>query len=134
MGYFGFPWSCIFLFYILLDIRLSSTFLWTFVFCSLLYFSQSDVVNIAGITGHVHRSIVDKIDSTSADVEMVKHILSITLCYIFLWNVIRRIYLPYLQLISKIYDWWTATTTFPTPLSSKVKEWLMMNSWWKIVH
>jgi hypothetical protein len=41
------------------------------------------------ITGHIHRSIVDKIDPTSEYVEMVKkYTLSITLGYIVLWNVI----------------------------------------------
>ena len=126
MGVFGFPYSWIFLpqyfllgffllwilmgilsvnrfqsnlFYILYDIRLSSTFLWTFFFnvvfcfCSLLIFflSQTDV-NTTWITGLVHRSIVDKIDTTSEYGEMVKkNTLSITLGYIFLWNVIRRI-------------------------------------------
>ena len=65
------------LFNILYDIRLSSTFLWTFfsnvIFCvcSLLFFSQPDV-NITWITGHIHHSIVDKIDPTSEYVEMAK--------------------------------------------------------------
>jgi hypothetical protein len=35
------------------------------------FFSQPDV-NITWITGHIHRSIVDKIDPTSEYVEMVK--------------------------------------------------------------
>ena len=67
------------LFYILYDIRLSSTFLWTFYFnvifcvCSLLLFSNPDV-NITQITGHIHRSIVDKIDPISEYVEMLKEI------------------------------------------------------------
>ena len=57
------------------------------------FFSQPDV-NITWITGHIHRSVVDKIDPTSEYVEMVKkYTLSITLGYIVLWNVIRRIYL-----------------------------------------
>jgi hypothetical protein len=67
------------LFYILYDIRLSSTFLWTFFFhCSLLclffvdFFPSQPDVNITWITGHIHRSIVDKIDPTSEYVEMVK--------------------------------------------------------------
>jgi hypothetical protein len=172
------------LFYILHDIRLSSTFLWAIffnvVFLSLffVFFSQPDV-NITWITGHIHRSIVDRIDQTitgadpgfqargggahlkkfrrmegganifwvfrvknhdftpknlifsnfrggacrvrppwirplySEYVEMVKLTLSITLGYIFLWNVIRRIYLPCLQLISKKYFWWTVMRTLP---------------------
>jgi hypothetical protein len=54
-------------------------------------FSQPDVVNITWITGHIHRSIVEKIDSTSEDVERVKNTFSITFGYIFLWNVNRRI-------------------------------------------
>jgi hypothetical protein len=68
-----------------------------FVLC--FFFSQPDV-NITWITGHIHRSIVDKIDPTSEYVEMAttKNTLSITLGYIFLWNVI---YLPCLQFISK---------------------------------
>jgi len=59
------------LFYILYDIRLSSTFLWLFfpmwssVFVLCCFFSS-------WITGHIHRSIVDKIDLTSEYVEMVK--------------------------------------------------------------
>ena len=58
------------------------------------FFSQPDV-NITWITRHIHRSIVDKIDPTCEYVEMEqKKPLSITLGYIFLWNVIRRIYLP----------------------------------------
>ena len=53
-----------------------------------------------------------------------KNTLSITLGCIFLWNVIKRIYLPCLQLISK--------NTFDEPwrgpplLTSKVEEWLMI--------
>jgi hypothetical protein len=47
-------------------------------------------INNTWITGHIHRSIVDKIDPTSEYVEMVKkYTLSITLGYIVLWNVIR---------------------------------------------
>ena len=85
------------------------------------FFSQPDV-NITWITGHIHRSIVDKIDTTSEYVEMVKkYTLSITLGYIVLWNVIRRIYL-------------TVKNTFDEPwrgppppfLTSKLEEWLMM--------
>ena len=121
------------LFYILHDICLSSTFLWIFfsmlssvlVLC-FFFLSQPDLVNITWITGNTHRSIVDKIDPTSKDVEMVKeNILSITLGYIFLWNVIRRIYLPFLQLISKntFDEPWRGSPLF---LSSEVEEWLIM--------
>jgi hypothetical protein len=58
------------LFYILYDVRLSSTFLWTFFFqCDLClffgFFSQPDV----NITLN-YRSIVDKIDPTCEYVEM----------------------------------------------------------------
>ena len=77
------------------------------------FFSQPDVVNITWFTGHIHCSIVDKIDPTSEDVERVKNTFSITLGYIFLWNVNRRIYLPCLQLISKKYFWCTVTRTPP---------------------
>jgi hypothetical protein len=98
-----------------------------FCVCSLFFFfSQPDVVNITWITGYIHRSIVDKIDPTSEDVEMVKeNILSITLGYIFFWNVIRRIYLPFLQLISKntFDEPWRGSPLF---LSSEVEEWLIM--------
>ena len=38
-----------------------------------VFFSQTDV-NITWITGHIHRSIVHKIDSTSEDVKMVNKI------------------------------------------------------------
>ena len=79
-------------------------------------------VNITWITGHIHRSIVDKIDLTSEYVEMVKKdTLSITLEYIVLWNVIRRIYL----IVKNTFDEpWRA----PPPLfiTSKLEEWLMM--------
>ena len=73
-----------------------------FCVCSLfdcVFFSTD--VNNTWITGHIHRSIVVKMEPTSEYVEMVKHSLSNTLGYIFLWNVIRSIYLPCLQLISK---------------------------------
>ena len=145
MNYFGFSWSWIFLpqyfllvfmcreswwgrpwivcsqiYFILHDIRLSSTFFLNLFFqCGLLClffvecFSQPDVVNITWITGHIHCSIVDKIDSTSEDVERVKNTFSITFGYIFLWNVNIRIYLPCLQLISKKYFWCTVTRTPP---------------------
>jgi hypothetical protein len=92
------------------------------LFFVVVFFSQPDVVNITWITGHIHRSIVDKIDTTTGDVEMVKkkNTLPFTLLfilgYIFLWNMIRRIYLPCLQLISKKYFRWTV-------ISSKVEEW-----------
>jgi hypothetical protein len=58
-----------------------------FVVC----FSQPDVVNITWITGHIHRSIVDKIEPTSKNVEMVKKIP-------YQWH--QRINLHCLQLIS----------------------------------
>ena len=45
-----------------------------FCVCSLLFFFSQPDVNITWITGHVHRSIVDKIDLTSEFVEMVKKI------------------------------------------------------------
>jgi hypothetical protein len=53
--------------------------------------------------------------------------LSITLGYIFLWNVIRRIYLPCLQLISKKYfdESWQGT---PPPLFL-VQKW-KNGLWW----
>jgi hypothetical protein len=75
------------------SILLYSTYLYIYLQCLffVVIFSQPDV-NITWITGHIHRSIVDKIDLTSEDVERVKNTWSITLGYIFLWNVIRRIY------------------------------------------
>jgi hypothetical protein len=106
------------LFYILHDIRLSSTFYEPFfhvVFCVcsfVFFFSQPDVVNITWITGRIHRSIVDKIDPTLWGCRKgKKNTLSITFGHIFLWNMIRRIYLPCFQLISKKYFWWTVTRT-----------------------
>jgi hypothetical protein len=120
------------LFYILHDICLVYVFVnlffnVVFCVCSLFFFlSQPDLVNITWITGNTHCSIVDKIDPTSEDVEMIKKkSLSITLGYIFLWNVIRRIYLPFLQLISKntVDEPWRGSPLF---LSSKVEEWLIM--------
>ena len=97
------------------------------------FFSQPDV-NITWITGHIHRPIVDKIDPTSEDVEMVKNTLSIIMGYIFFWNVIRRIYLPCLQLISKKYFWWTATRTLLPFLVQKWKNGLWWHLWWEIVY
>ena len=124
VGAFGFPYSWIFLpqylllvfllwilmgtlsvnrfqsnlFYILYDIRLSSKFLWTFLFnvvfcvCSLLIFFSLNPMSI--LHELLDTYTVDKIDPTSEYVEMVKkYTLSITLGYIVLWNVIRRIYL-----------------------------------------
>ena len=86
------------LFYIRYDIRLRfyepffSMWSSVYVLCW-FFFSQPDV-NITWITGCIHRSILDKIDLTSEYVEMVnKYTLLITLGYIVLWNVIRRIYL-----------------------------------------
>ena len=131
MGAFGFPYSWIFLppifllVFLLPWIVMGESFsvkfilhsLWytplVYVFmnlffqCDLLclffvwFFSQPDV-NITWITGHIHHSIVDKIEPTSEYVEMVKtNTLSITLGFIYLWNVIRKMYLPCVQLISK---------------------------------
>jgi hypothetical protein len=99
VGAFGFPYSWIFLppillvfflpwivmgtlsvnhfqsnlFYILYDIRLSSTFLWTFFFnvifcvCSLLFFFLNPM--------SILHELLDKIDTTSEYVEMVKKYL-----------------------------------------------------------
>ena len=76
-------------------------FQWNLLCLFFVFFSQPDV-NITWITEHIQRSIVDKIDPTSEYVEMAKkNTLSITLGYIFLWNVIRRIHLPCIQFISK---------------------------------
>ena len=114
MSYFGFPYSVVIfsspiyfffavnrdedvvresfsvkLFYILQDLRLSSTFYEPyfhviFCVCSLLFFFSQPDVNITLITGHIHRSNVYKIDPTSEYVEMVKNTISITLGYIIL--------------------------------------------------
>ena len=157
VGYFDFSWSWIFLLqYFLLVFmcreswwghcpwivfsQIYCTFFMIYTYrlrfcepffkCGLLclfyvfFFSQPHVVNITWITGHIHRSIVDKIDPTSKDVERVKN----TLGYIFLWNVIRRIYLPCLQLISKNYCWWTVKRTPPLFLVQKWKNGL----WWHL--
>ena len=62
------------------------------LFFVFLFFFQPDV-NITWNTVHIHRSIIDKIEPTSEYVEMVKlNTLSITLGYIFLLNVIRKMY------------------------------------------
>jgi hypothetical protein len=143
VGAFGFPHAWIFLPPIFLWIVFSQIYFTFFmIYSSRLYFYElffpmrSSVfvlccffsldVNITWITGHIHRSIVDKIDMTSEYVEMVKkNTLSITLGYIFLWNVFRRNYLPCLQLISKntFDELWQGPSLF---LTSKVEEWLMM--------
>ena len=68
--------------------------MWSSVYVPCWFFFSQPDVNITWITGHIHRSVVDKIDPTSEYVEMVKkYTLSITFGYIVLWNVIRRIYL-----------------------------------------
>ena len=104
------------LFYILHDIRLSSMFLWTFFFqCGFLcmflvdfFFSQPDV-NISWITGHIHRSIVDKVNPSSEYVELVykKCIINYIGLHIFVKcdqkNLFNR----------KKYFWWTVTRTPP---------------------
>jgi hypothetical protein len=88
-------------------------------------FSQPDV-NITWITGHIHRSIVDKIDPTSEYVEMVKKIYIIN--YIGLHSFVKC---DQKNLFNrKKYFWWTVTRTPPLPffflLTSKLEEWLMM--------
>ena len=114
------------LFDIFHDIRLSSTLLWTFfsmwssVFVLRFCFFLNLMLNMTWITGHIHRSIVDKIDSTSEDIHWVK--------YIFLWNV-NRTYLPCLQLISKKYFLWTVTKK--SLLVQKWKNGLWWHLWWK---
>jgi hypothetical protein len=97
-----------------------------FVLCCCFFLNLMSIQCITCNTGHIHCSIVDKIEPTSEYVEMVKtNALSITLGYIFLWNVIRTNYLPCLQLISKntFDEPWRGPSLF---LASKVEEWLMM--------
>jgi hypothetical protein len=112
------------LFYIFHDIRLSSTFLWTFfsmwssVFVLRFCFFLNLMLNMTWITGHIHRSIVDKIDSTSEDIHWVKYICEQ-----------NRIYLPCLQLISKKYFLWTVTKK--SLLVQKWKNGLWWHLWWK---
>jgi len=69
-------------------LRFCEPFFFNVVFCVcsglLFFFSQPDVVNITRITGHIHRSIVDKINPTSEDVEMVKkHLINYIGLHIF---------------------------------------------------
>ena len=70
--------------------------------------------------------IVDKIDPTSEDVERVKHTLSITMSYTFLWNVIRQIYFPCLQLIRKTYVLMSREEDPPPVFCSNVEEWFIV--------
>ena len=93
-----------------------------FCVCSLFdcFFFSTDVNN-TWITGHIHRSIVVKMDPTSEYVEMIKHSLSITLGYIFLWNVIRSFYLPCLQLISRKILFMNRDE-YPTPVFTSTVE------------
>ena len=123
------------LFDIFHDIRLSSTLLWTFfsmwssvfVLCC-FSFLLNLMLNMTWITGHIHRSIVDKIDPTSEDVEMIKKIPHQLhwVKYIFLWNVNRT------EFICCAFNWSVKNTFYepwrrpPHPLSSKVEEWLMV--------
>ena len=94
------------LFDIFHDIRLSSTLLWTFfsmwssVFVLRFCFFLNLMLNMTWITGHIHRSIVDKIDSTSEDIHWVK--------YIFLWNVNRT------EFICRAFNW-SVKNTFYEP-------------------
>ena len=120
-----------FIFYILHDICLLSMFLWTFFFnvvfcvCSLLFFSsQPDVVNITWIIGHIHHSIVDKIDPASEDVERAKipYQLHWVTYFYKIWSE---------EFIYRAFNW-SVKNTFDEPwrgspfFSSKVEEWLMM--------
>ena len=87
------------------------------------FFSQPDV-NITWITGHIHRSIVDKIDPTSEYVEMVKKIYIIN--YIGLHSFVKCDQKNIFN--RKKYFWWTVTR-IPPPfflLTSKLEEWPMM--------
>jgi hypothetical protein len=89
-----------------------------FCVCSLLifFFSQPDV-NITWITGHIHRSIVDKIDPTSEYVEMVKKIYIIN--YIGLHSFVKC---DQKNLFNrKKYFWWTVTRTPPLFFNLKVR-------------
>ena len=88
-----------------------------FVVC----FSQPDVVNITWITAHIHRSIVDKIEPTSKDVEMVKR---------YLISDIK-------ELIYTAFNWSVKILLMnrdedPRFLTSKVEEWWHL--FWKIVY
>ena len=71
------------------------------------FFSQPDV-NITWITGHIHRSIVDKIDPTSEDVERVKKYL---INYIGLHSFVKC---DQKNLFNrKKYFWWPVTDPPP---------------------
>jgi hypothetical protein len=97
-----------YLFYILYDIRLSSTFSWAFflsmwssvfVLCCCFFSRCQYYMNY---WTHPQFNCWQNIpDYWVYRNGKTKNTLSITLDYIFLWNVIRRIYLPCLQLISK---------------------------------
>jgi hypothetical protein len=79
-------------------------------------FSQPDV-NITWITGHIHRSIVDKIDPTSEYVEMVKKIYIIN--YIGLHSFVKC---DQKNLFNrKKYFWWTVTRTIVWKMSFSLR-------------
>ena len=86
--------------------------------------SQPDVVNITWIIGYIHRSIVDKIDPTSEDVERVKipYQLHWVTYFCEMWSE---------EFIYRAFNW-SVKNTFDEPwrgspfFSSKVEEWLMM--------
>jgi hypothetical protein len=99
-----------------------------FCVCSLLFlFSQPDV-NITWITGHIHRSIVDKIDPTSEYVEMVKKIpyqLHWVTYFCEMWSE---------EFIYRAFNWSVKILLInrnedPPPLflTSKVEGWLIMS-------
>ena len=88
------------------------------------FFSKPDVVNITWFTGHIHRSIVDKIGPTSEDVERVKipYQLHWVTYFCEMWSE-EFIYRAFNWSVKNIFD--APWQGHPLFISSKV-EWLMM--------
>jgi hypothetical protein len=139
VGYFGFPWSWVFLpQYFLLVLMCRESWwghcLWIYLTFFMIYASRlrccepffsmwssvfvlccfsfllNLMLNMTWITGHIHHSIVDKIDPTSEDVEMIKKIPHQLhwVKYIFLWNVNRT------EFICCAFNW-SVKNTFYEP-------------------
>jgi hypothetical protein len=98
-----------------------------------VFFSQPDVVNITWNTGHIHRSIVDKIDTTTRDVEMVKKKIRYLLPYYLHWvTYFCEIWSE--EFIYRAFNW-SVKNTFDEPwLVQKWKNGLYWHLWWKIVY
>ena len=92
-------------------------------------FSQPDVVNISWITGHIHRSIVHKIDPTSDDVKIPYQLHWVTyVCEMWSEEFIYRAFhwSVKIPLMNRDED--------PFVLVQKWKNGLWWHFWWKLFY